>query len=440
MKSNKKISVINLGCFKNSVDTEVIAGELKKNGIKIVPSYEHSDWLLINTCGFIREAKEEGINEILSALEDKEAGKFKYLAVFGCMIERYFKEFKQNFDKIDLLWGVNDIDVFIQAILEENFNLKYNNKKLFLYDHKYRRENISLPNTNFIKISEGCNMKCSFCAIPGIRGSYRSRTIDSIIKEATQLQKQRVQEVNIISQNSTYFGKDLQKTSLLPNLMRELAGTDIPWLRILYLMPEEITDEILDGFLNTNILPYFDLPFQHVAKDVLQPMNRSTDLDLKYNLIRKIREKFQNPTIRASFIVGFPGETEDDFQLLLRFARETKIERIGVFTYSDEDGTKAFELKDKILPGLALERKEELMDISDQNINEYNQSLIGKELDFLPLSPSPWDPDTSLGRIRSQAPEVDGFTQINTKFNDDYSIRKILIKDFKNEMLIGEPV
>ena len=163
-------------------------------------------------------------------------------------------------------------------------------------------------------------------------------------------------------------------------------------------------------------------------------------MNAKYNLIKKIREKFKEPVIRSSFIVGFPGETEDDFQLLLKFARETKIERIGVFTYSDEDGTGAFNMENKVPPELALQRKEELLDISDHNMNEYNQSLIGRELDFLPISPSPWDPDSSLGRIKSQAPEVDGFTEIKKKFNDDYSISKILIKDFKNEMLIGDPV
>jgi len=442
-------SFVSLGCFKNLVDTEVLGGLLEKRNIRLVSPYEDSDWLVINTCGFIRDAKEESIDEILDALEKKEKGEVKHVAVFGCLIQRYLQDLKKTFNGADVLWGVNDPEQLADAIVaisqkEEKVNKKeyiYEDSGLFLYNHLHKRIITTTPNVAFIKISEGCNMKCSFCAIPQIRGPYRSRDIDSVVKEAERYKTMGFQELNLISQNSTYFGKDRSGKSELPLLLKKLSRLDFIGVRILYLMPEEVTDEIIDAFSYRSIIPYFDLPFQHVSDKILKLMNRSGSLEKNAQMIQTIRRKFKDAVIRSSFIVGFPGESEEDFQQLLSFARESHIERIGVFAYSEEENTEAFNLKDKITPvspEVIEIRKETLMDISDENIEKYNERIMDSVLEFLPLGP--WDNYSTIGRIKSQAPDTDGLTCVNVPFTDDYTSYKINMTDYQNELLYGEKI
>lgn len=438
MKTKKTtVSFVSLGCFKNIVDTEVLGGMLERKNVKVVSLYEKSDWLFINTCGFIREAKEESIDEIFNALEKKERGEIKHIAVFGCLIQRYYNELKENFRNIDILWGVNDMNKLAELISEKKPSV-YKNRDLFLYNEKHERIITTTPNITFIKISEGCNMKCSFCAIPQIRGPYRSRRIDSIIKEAVKYKKMGVQEINLISQNSTYFGYERSERSELPELLKEISTLDFKWVRVLYLMPEELNTNIIESFSSPSIIPYFDLPFQHVSIKILKGMNRGGGFEKNFKLIKKIRKKFKNATIRSSFIVGFPGETEEDFEELIEFAKKSKIERIGVFGFSPEEGTTAFKQKERIAPKIIEERKEMLMNISDKNIEFYNKKLIGSTQEFIPLGP--WDNNTIIGRIKSQAPEIDGITQVNTNFKDTYRVFKIKITGFKNEILLGEEI
>ncbi len=436
---NEKItaSFISLGCFKNVVDTEVLGGMLEKHNIQIVSSYEDSDWIIINTCGFIREAKEEGIEEILAALEKKEVGETKHVAIFGCLTQRYYEELKANFKKADIIWGVNDLDQLARMIAGGK-KAEYKNKNLFLYDENHNRIITTTPNSTFIKISEGCNMQCSFCAIPQIRGPFRSQAIDSIIKEAEAYKEMEFQEINLISQNSTYFGKDRGPISQLPELLKEISSLGFNAVRVLYLMPEEVTDEIIAAFSYPTIIPYFDLPFQHVSPTLLKRMNRGGSSAKNLELIKKIRGKYQGAVIRSSFIVGFPGETRAEFEELVGFAAMSKIERFGVFGYSDEENTGAFKLKKKNPQKVITARKEALMDISDQNMEKYNKKIIGTAQDFLPLGPSPWDGHATIGRIKSQAPETDGFTQVNEPFEDDYHMFKIKITGFQHEMVYGE--
>ncbi|HLP58376.1 MAG TPA: 30S ribosomal protein S12 methylthiotransferase RimO [Candidatus Deferrimicrobium sp.] len=430
-------SFISLGCFKNIVDTEVLGGMLEKYNIRIVSSYEDSDWIIINTCGFIREAKEEGIEEILAALEKKESGETKHVAIFGCLTQRYYEELKANFKKADIIWGVNDLDQLASLIANEKKE-EYRNKNLFLYDENHNRIITTTPNTTFIKISEGCNMYCSFCAIPQIRGPFRSRSIDSIIEEARKYKEMEFQEINLISQNSTYFGKDRGPKSQLPELLKEISTLGFNAVRVLYMMPEEVTDEIIAAFSYPTIIPYFDLPFQHVSPTILKRMNRGGSSEKNLTLIKKIREKYPEAIIRSSFIVGFPGETKAEFKELLEFAVKSEIERLGVFGYSDEENTDAFKLKKKNSQVVIETRKETLMDISDRNMEIYNKKITGTEQDFLPHGPSPWSSGSTIGRIKSQAPETDGFTQVNEPFEDDYHMFKIKITGFQHEMLYGE--
>lgn len=440
MKNNHKpksrtVSFVSLGCFKNTVDSEVLAGMLKERGMKIISEYENPDWLVINTCGFIRDAKEESIEEILTALEKKEKGEIKKLAVFGCLIQRYRQELKATFKNVDILWGVNDMEELADA-MAKNRPAEYPNKNLFLYNDRHQRLSFTTPGSTFIKISEGCNMTCSFCSIPMIRGPYRSRPIISILKEAEHLKKQGIEELNLISQNSTYFGKDRGKQSQLPDLLKKISGLGFRWLRVLYLMPEEITAEILESFAGPSILPYFDLPFQHVSARILKKMQRGGNFKKNMQLVKQIRNLFPKAVLRSTFIVGFPGEEEDDFKQLLEFAAEAAIERIGVFGFSLEENTASCKLTQRKKPQTIENRKNCLLDISDKNLQKYNQALIAQTIDFLPLAP--WTNGSTIGRISSQAPEVDGHCEIQEKFTDTFKMFPIKITGFQNEMLFGE--
>lgn len=435
----KTASFISLGCFKNIVDTEVIGGMLEKYNIKIVSPYEACDWIIINTCGFIRDAKEESINEIIAALEKKESGEINHVAVFGCLTQRYYEDLKNQFTDADIIWGVNNPDQLARLIASKEKG-EYRTNGVFLYNENHKRIITTTPNMTYIKISEGCNMKCSFCAIPQIRGEFRSRTIESIVKEAGNYKKMGFQEINLISQNSTGFGKDKESKSLLPELLKALSNLNLNAIRVLYLMPEEITDEIINAFSHPSIIPYFDLPFQHVSPGVLKRMNRGGSLEKNFELIEKIRKKYNDAVLRSTFIVGFPGETEEDFEELVKFAKNSKIERFGVFGYSDEENTKAFKLRKKIPGEVIKDRVERLMDISDQNVENYNKKIIGTFRQFLPQGPCPWDSSATIGRVESQAPEIDGLTQINEIFEDDYRMFTIKITGSKNEMLYGERI
>jgi len=440
MKKNQaavSVSFVSLGCFKNLVDTEVLGGMLQEKGIRIISAYEKSDWVIINTCGFIRDAKEESIEEIFKALEKKEKGEISHIAVLGCLPQRYHNELKENYKNVDIIWGVNDLQELAGLIIE-NKRGEYQDKNLFIYNHTHKRIITTTINVSYIKISEGCNMTCSFCAIPQIRGPYRSRSIDSIINEAIQLKERGVEEINLISQNSTHFGFDRSSRSELPILLKQISDLKFRWVRILYLMPEEINNEILAAFGYPSILPYFDLPFQHVSPSILKKMNRKNDYHDKIKLVKKIRAMYAQAVIRSTFIVGFPGETETDFDLLARFARESEIERIGVFSYSSEDGTQAFKFKDSVPEETKTERREYLMDISDENILHYNQSQLNSIHEFIPLGPCSWDNQKTIGRIESQSPDTDGLTVLDTKFTDNTRIAKITITGSDHELLFGE--
>jgi ribosomal protein S12 methylthiotransferase len=438
MKTEKTTaSFISLGCFKNVVDTEVLGGLLEKKGIKIVSSYEKSDWLIVNTCGFIRDAKEESIDTILEALEKKENREVKYVAVVGCLPQRYYDDIKSNFKNADIIWGVNEPEKLAELILKTK-KMDYKDKKPFLYNDTYNRILTTPPNTTFIKISEGCNMKCSFCIIPQIKGSFRSREIRSIMREAENYKKRGFQEINLISQNSTYFGKDKGEKSKLPELLKEISNIGFKWVRVLYLMPEEVDIEIIESFSNPTILPYFDLPFQHISLKILNKMNRTGGTEKNLELIKNIRKKFKNAIIRTTFIIGFPGETESDFNEIIEFAKKSSIERIGSFEFSEEENTSAFKLKKRVPPEIIKDRIETLMDISDRNIENYNKTLINSIQEFLPLGPCPWNNKSTIGRIKSQAPEIDGLTVVNKVFRDIYKTYNIKISGYENEILKGE--
>lgn len=431
----RRAAFVSLGCFKNTVDSEVLAGMLLARGMDVVSEYESPDWLIINTCGFIRDAKEESIGEILAALEKKEKGEIRRLAVFGCLIQRYHRELRETFSNADILWGVNDTSALADAIAA-NRPLAYPDRELFLYDDTHYRPTFTTANSSFIKISEGCDMTCSFCAIPQIRGPFRSRTIPSILKEAEALKKRGVEELNLISQNSTHFGRDKGNASLLPALLKAVSSLGFRWLRVLYLMPEEVTPDILEGFDRPSLLPYFDLPFQHVSPRMLRKMKRGGGYKANLALVRDIRRHFPGAVLRSTFIVGFPGESESDFHRLLDFADEAALERIGVFAYSPEENTASFALPGRKNAPTIAERKRRLLDVGDRNLRRFNKGLVGKTLEFLPLGP--WTHDSTIGRIWAQAPEVDGHCRVKDRFSEETAMFTVRVNGYENEMLLGE--
>lgn len=431
----RRAAFVSLGCFKNTVDSEVLAGMIQERGMAVVSEYENPDWLIINTCGFIRDAKEESIDEILAALEKKEKGEIRHLAVFGCLIQRYYRELRETFAAADILWGVNDTAPLADAIAAGRPAV-YPDRELFLYNDTHQRPTFTTANSSFIKISEGCDMTCSFCAIPQIRGPFRSRTIPSILREAEALKKRGVEELNLISQNSTHFGRDRGGASLLPALLKAVSSLGFRWLRVLYLMPEEVTPDILEGFDQPSLLPYFDLPFQHVSARILKKMKRGGGYKASLGLVRDIRRRFTGAVLRSTFIVGFPGESEEDFRQLLDFAAEAGLERIGVFAFSPEENTGSFALPGRKSPRTVADRKRRLLDIGDRNLQLFNEGLVGKSLDFLPLGP--WTHDSTIGRIWAQAPEVDGHCRVKVRFSEEATMFPVRVSGYENEMLLGD--
>jgi ribosomal protein S12 methylthiotransferase len=357
------------------------------------------------------------------------------VAVFGCLIQRYHRELSATFATADILWGVNDVEALADAVAADRPQ-PYPDRQLFLYNDRHERATFTTANSTFIKISEGCNMPCSFCAIPQIRGPFRSRTILSILREAEALKKKGVVELNLISQNSTYFGRDRAPRSQLPELLKELSALGFAWLRVLYLMPEEVTPEIIEGFGRPSVLPYFDLPFQHVAAAVLKKMNRGGGYARNLRLVRDIRARFPGAVLRSTFIVGFPGESAADFRQLLDFAGESGLERIGAFVYSPEENTASFDLPGRTKPRTGADRKRLLLDVSERNLKKFNKGLVGKTLDFLPLAP--WTSRSTIGRVWAQAPEVDGHCEAATAFIEGRPMFPIRISGVRGEMLRGE--
>lgn len=434
--SQKKVSFVSLGCFKNSVDTEVLAGLLLEEGVEIVSEYEDPEWLVINTCSFIRDAKEESNEEILDAVERKVAGEIEGIAVFGCLGQRYADEVRQLYPGVDLVWGVNDLPGLARAIAGKNKN-PYQSDSLYLYTAETPRLHTLTPNTTFIKISEGCDMGCSFCAIPSIRGPFRSRPITDVLSEVLRYREQGITEVNLISQNSTAYGRDLAKPSCLAELIESVSELGLPWIRPLYLMPEAVDDRLIAAFNRPGVLPYFDLPFQHVSAPILKAMRRGGGWEANLALVEKIRKTVPGAVFRCSFIAGFPGETKDQFEEMLKFIRQADIEYVGAFAYSDEEGTPAFDLPDKNGDDLVLERYELLRYLGEQQLERFYKTLKGKTLDFIPLGP--WDNNTTIGRITLQAPEIDGLTQLDQPFDEEkWDAHKIRISGHDCEILKGE--
>lgn len=411
----KSLGYISLGCAKNLVDTEVMLGLLKDDGYTITDNLHEADLIIINTCTFIEKAKEESINTILEAAQYKETGRCKGLIVAGCLSQQYQDELFTEIPEIDALIGTGAWDqvmVAVDAIEHGNRSCIMENITN-IYDERMPRIQTTPRYSAYVKIAEGCNNGCTFCIIPKVRGAFRSRSIESIKAEVERLATLGVKEIVLIAQDTTSYGIDLNNGKpLLTELLKELTKVEgIEWIRMLYLYPTFFSDELLDIIVNEpKLCKYVDIPLQHVNNDILKQMNRRDSREDIERLLKKIRNAPTHVTLRTSIIVGFPGETDEQFQELCEFVKDIKFDNMGVFTYSQEEGTIAGAREDQVPEEVKEERYHTLMSIQAAISEENNRDLEGT-IDYAMIEElEEGDNDTVLakGRLKSQAPDVDG--------------------------------
>lgn len=406
-----KVGFVSLGCSKNLIDTEMAIGLFKRNNFEIVNDVEKAEIIIINTCGFIESAKQEAINTILEMAEYKEKGTCKYLVVMGCLVQRYRKELQKALPEVDLFIEINDYANYWDKILELLDEKEKPNK---INNLCYMDRVISTGNkTAYLKIAEGCSNRCTYCAIPYIRGPYVSRPIEEVLEEAKKLAKDGIKELIVIAQDTTRYGEDLYGTSKLSDLLNELCKIDgFEWIRFLYAYPESITDELIQTVKNNpKICNYFDIPIQHISDPVLKRMNRRTTGKQIEELINKIKKQIPDVILRTSLIVGFPGETEEDFNKLYEFVKKGYFDKLGVFTYSKEDGTPAARLKEQIHPATKKKRYNLIMSTAKNISAEKLKSYIGKEYKVL-VEDTTFDHKFCVGRSYMDIPDTDGMVII----------------------------
>lgn len=378
-----KIGLVSLGCEKNRVDAEMMLYSLKEAGYEIDQNAENADVVIINTCGFIRAAKEESIDEIFNFVRLKEQGKIKAIVVTGCLSERYKHDVMKEIPQIDAVVGIGALDEIVDVIekvlqkekseiFKEKENLNLNGKRLLTTPRHYA----------YLKIADGCSNCCTYCAIPIIRGKYRSRKMEDIIAQAKELVQGGAKELILIAQDTTRYGQDIYDKLMLPELLRELCKIeDVKWIRLLYCYPERVTDELIETIASEEkILNYIDLPLQHVSENMLKMMNRTGNAKTLRELINKLRAKIPNIVLRTTFIVGFPSETEENFEELCNFANEMQFDRMGCFIYSPEENTKAALFENQISEEIKLKRQEILMEQQNLILERKCNSLPGKNV------------------------------------------------------------
>ncbi|HEV8591171.1 MAG TPA: 30S ribosomal protein S12 methylthiotransferase RimO [Pyrinomonadaceae bacterium] len=416
----KKVGFVSLGCPKNLVDSEVMMGQLAEAGYEITNNADEAETVVVNTCGFIESAKQESIDAILEATALKAEGKAKRVIVAGCLVERYRDDLMKELPDVDAFIGTNEVTRILQAAEEKNFKelplLPIGNKSAtYLYDFDSPRYRATQSHTAFIKIAEGCDRPCAFCSIPSMRGSFRSRRFGSIIEEARNLAKQGVKELVLIAQDSSRYGEDLGEVDALAALIRALGEIEeIEWVRVMYAYPTHISDAFLAAIAETpKAVKYLDMPLQHASRNVLKLMKRGGTRESLEKLIRRVREKVPGITIRTTFITGFPGETDEDFEELIEFVQNCRFDNVGVFTYSDEEGTPAYDLPDKVDPKTATKRRNRLMKEQAKISKQLNKAKIGETFKVMFEGISQESDLLFQGRFEGQTQDIDGYILIN---------------------------
>ena len=417
----KKVGFVSLGCPKNLVDSEVMMGQLKHSGYEITSNAAEADTIVVNTCGFIDSAKKESVDAILEAARLKSEGHATRLIVAGCLVERYRDELKAEMPEVDAFIGTSQINDIL-AVCDPNTNTRSlpvvplgKQSSTYLYDESTPRVLATPSHYAFVKIAEGCDRPCAFCFIPQMRGHFRSRRFGSVIAEAQQLAEEGVKELILVAQDSSRYGEDLGKADALARLVRELAQTDgIEWIRVMYTYPTHISDGFLDALAEERkAVKYLDMPLQHASQNVLKLMKRGGNRQSLERLIERVRRRVPGIAVRTTFITGFPGETEEDFEELMAFVKNVEFDRVGVFTYSDEEGTPAFDLPDKVPHRTAARRRTALMKQQSRISRRKNKSRVGEVVRVLFEGESKESELLWQGRLETQAPDIDGCVLIN---------------------------
>ncbi len=448
-----KVGFVSLGCSKNLIDTEIVIGHFKKHNYEIVNNPEKADIIIINTCGFIESAKEEAINTILEMAEYKKK-KCKYLIVIGCLVQRYYKELKKALPEVDLFIKIDEYDYLwekIEKLIKENIveesKTNTSNKITEIRPLPMPRceeflDRVITTGENFayLKIGEGCSNRCTYCAIPYIRGPFVSRKMEDIIEEAKMLVKKGIREIIVIAQDTTKYGIDIYGEPKLPELLQKISEIpEVKWIRFLYSYPEGVSDKLIEVVKNNEkICKYFDIPIQHISNRMLKMMNRKTSKEEIEELLAKIRKEIPNVVLRTSLMVGFPGETEQDFKELYEFVQNAKFDKLGTFMYSKEEGTPASRMQNQINGNTKRSRYNKIMKIQQKISNENLQNKIEQEVEVL-IENKTFDGKYFVGRTKQDVPDIDGLIYI--KNNDKELMNQFVtakIVDVKEYDLIGK--
>lgn len=445
-----RIYIETLGCAKNTVYSEYIAGLIQKNKNQVLtddPAMAHI--IIVNTCGFITAAKEESINTLLALADFKENGICQKLIAIGCLVQKYADELQEAMPEIDFFIGTTAYDQLNEVLA--SFSESEENNTSILVNHHWRlpeasgyySRTISTPSHYaYLSVAEGCNNRCSYCAIPDMQGPYRSRPMEDILKEAKQLAENGFKELILIAQDTTYYGIDIYGVPSLSKLLHELCQIDnLHWIRILYAYPDHFTDELIETMASEDkICKYIDIPFQHINNAVLKRMNRNITKEEILSLIKKLRSAMPNIMIRSTFITGFPGETQDQFDELLEFLKFVKLDRVGVFPYSQEDRTLAGKMPDQVPEDIREERAEQLMEEQYQVMYDRHQSLLGKTMEVKVDELSEDVDSLLLCRSQGEAPEIDPFILVKSDHFSEGDFFDVKIVGVDEYDLIGVPL
>ena len=440
-----KAGFVSLGCAKNLVDTEVMLGILQKNGIELTNEPSEAEVLIVNTCAFIESAKEESITTVLNMADYKNSGCCRSLIVAGCLGQRYGQQLLDEMPEADAIIGTGAWQRIMEAVDEtlKGNRVVISGESEIIYDARMPRIMTTPGYTAYVKIAEGCDNNCAFCAIPMIRGHYRSRKFEDVVEEVKRLASEGVKEINLIAQDTTNYGRDLYGKPRLAELLRELCRIDgIKWIRTLYSYPRFFTDELIDVIASEpKIAKYVDLPLQHAHDAILRRMHRADTRESIEKLLEKIRERIPGVTVRSTFIVGFPGETDAHYQALREFLLKQRFDKVGIFTYSKEEDTPAYSMDGQVSEDVMQERYHELMSIQSKISEETNQALEGKELDILVEGRDEEQQTIAVGRSYREAPEVDGQVYIegDTDSKPGDIVRVRITQGFTYDV-VGEPV
>lgn len=423
------VGLVTLGCSKNQVDSEMILGLFKKSGMNIVNNPEEADIIVVNTCGFIESAKVEAIDTILEMADYKKDGKCKALIVTGCLAKRYKEEITKTLPEVDLCIGVDEYEN-IGDILSNFFNQKFLDHKL---DFHSRIISTNFP-CAYIRISDGCDNRCSYCAIPSIRGNFKSRKMEDILSEVEELAREGISEFCIISQDTSKYGLDIYGKLKLSELLNRMSKIDgVKWIRILYMYLFETTDALIEEIAkNDKVCKYFDIPVQHLNDKILKAMNRHDTKEIIFDRVKKIREMVPNVVLRTTVITGFPGETNDEFEEMLDGIKKLKFDRLGAFAFSREEGTSAYDMKDQISEEIKEERLKKVFDVQKNVSLNANKCRLGKEYEVIVEDISE-DEKYFVCRSMFEAPDVDGRIYIKI---DEESVERVIVGEYSKVKII----